>query len=177
MSALAEDSPLTKPRQIFVGEKMRVILLPDPNFQIRAKGSDLRENLPDTSATWQWDVRPLRPGSHMLVAQVDVLKKEASGKLSIYKRYSRRVSVSVGVGPVQTLIDRIQDAKSVGDALSALFRSWRIVLLALAALLAAALSVRVAYRKLRERRERRTAQEYPADDRDDVSQDETPPEG
>jgi hypothetical protein len=158
----AEELPLTRARPIFVSQNMRVVLLPDPNFEIKPKSKSLQDTGPDLTATWQWDVKPLTIGTHTLIAQVDVLKPEKSGGYSVFNRYSRRVSVRVGVGTLQALIEDIRGAKSLGDALTSLLKSWRATLLALAGLIGAYFVVRWAIRKGKKRpvsarRERKTS--------------------
>jgi hypothetical protein len=145
----AEDLPLTRPHPIFVSPYMRVVLLPDPNFQIRLKSKSLQGTGSDLSATWLWDVEPLAKGTHTLIAQVDVLQRGANGRYSVFNRYSRRVSVRVVVGPVQEIINDIRDARSIGDAMTNLLKSWRATLLALIALIAAMISLVLVARKLR----------------------------
>lgn len=150
--ALAEEAegvPLTQPHTIFVSRYMRVTLLQDPNFQIRTKSESLQAMGPDLSATWLWDVKPKTEGTHILIAQVDVLQREANGRYTVFNRYSRRVSVRVGVGTLQGTLNDIRNAASVGDALTALFKSWSATLIALTALIAALVGVWSAIRRFR----------------------------
>ena len=133
---------------------MRVTLLPDPNFQIRQKSKAMQETGPDLAATWQWDVKPAAEGTHTLIAQVDVLEK-TNGRFQVFNRYSRRVSVHVGVGTIQDVLNRIRDAETIGDALTALFKSLRATLLALAGLLLVGFGLRSLIRRHRKRRPNR----------------------
>lgn len=151
LKAETEELELTTPRPIYVGESMRVRLLKDPNFEIRAKSKDLQQTGPDITATWQWDVKPTAIGTHKLIAQVDVLKRRKDGKYDLFNRYSRRVSVHVTVGTMQSIIDGIRNAEWLGNALSALFRSWGAMLIALGLLIGAAFGVRWRIRKFRRR--------------------------
>lgn len=154
LSDEAEESPLTPARPIVVSKLMRVTLLRDPNFEIRPKAKALQETGADLAATWQWDVKPQSEGTHTLIAQVDVLKRNADGSYQVFNRYSRRVSVRVGVGTVQGALNGIRNAESIGDALTALFKSWGATLVALTLLIAAAFSVRSGARRFRERQQR-----------------------
>jgi hypothetical protein len=137
----SEDAQLTAPRSIFVSKNMRVTLLSDPNFKIRSKSKALQQTGADLAATWQWDVNPRASGTHTLIAQVDVLRPIADGKFQIFNRYSRRVSVQVGVGTLRGALNGIRNAASVGDALTALFKSWSAMLLALGAFIVAGFGV------------------------------------
>lgn len=160
LSAESEESSLTHPRPIFVSKVMRVSLLPDPNFQIRPKSKALQETGADLAASWQWDVKPQAAGTHTLIAQVDVLKRKPDGTVEVFNRYSRRVSVRVGAGTLQETLDGIRSAESIGGALTALFKSWSKMLVALAVLIGACLTVIATIGKARRRR--KLASESPA---------------
>lgn len=147
----AEDAPLTPARPIYVSHDMYVRLLNDPNFQIRAKSKALQETGEDVSATWQWDVKPVRVGTHTLIAQVDVLKRKPDGRFERFNRYSRRVSVRVSVDTMQGVINAIRNGESLGDALGALFRSWSVALKALLGLIILGFGISWAVRRYRRR--------------------------
>ena len=138
----SEGLPLTPARQIFVSRKMRVRLLPDANFLIRSKSSELQGTGTSLSGTWAWDLQPLSDGNHTLIAVIDVLSEGRRGDYHVVNRYSRRVTIRVGVGTLQAVISDMRDAKTVGDAVTALFRSWAAVLLAASTMVIAALGLR-----------------------------------
>lgn len=148
ISEEAEGSPLTRSRPIIVGPAMRVALLPDPNFQIRSKSQTLQETGPDLSATWNWNVKPLVEGTHTLIATVDVLKSNPGHGFDVFDSYTRRVSVNVKVGEFQSIINDLVNAKTLGDALTALLKSWRATLFALSALIGAIAFVRIAIQRV-----------------------------
>lgn len=171
-----ESLPTTKPSPIYVGENMLVRLLKDPNFEIRAKSPALQQTGPDLTATWQWDVKPGRVGSHTLIAQIDLLKRRPDGGYDVYNRYSRRVSVRVSVTDMQGLLEAIRNAESVGDALTLLFWSLRGALVALTALVVAAFGLRWALRKYRRRAPRPEELKVPTKSDGEVAPSNTPPE-
>jgi hypothetical protein len=148
----SEDAELTRSRPIFVSKTMRVTLLSDPNFRIRPKSKALQETGEDLAASWQWDVKPLAGGKHTLIAQVEVLRRGTGSRLQVVNRYSRRVSVSVGVGTFQSLLNGIRNAETIGEATASLFEAWRAALVALLALLVAFFGVRALIRRHHRRR-------------------------
>ena len=156
----AEDERTTKPRAIYVGSTMRVSLLPDPSFDIKSKSDEQKETGVDRTASWQWDVRPRVTGNQKLIAQIIILARQPGGHYDIYNRYTRRVAVSVGVGRLQGTLDEIGNAKSVGEALTSLLKSWTAVLLGLAALIGAWAAVKLAIRNSKRRR-RKLEREQP----------------
>lgn len=155
----SEDLALTPARPIFLSRKMRVVLLPDPNFDIRTKSETLQDTGSDLTTGWAWDVKPKADGTHTLIAQVEVLSPLTDGRYRLLNRYSRRVSVRVGVGTVQAAINDIQDAKSLGDALTALLQSWRATIMAFSALLIAVIVARAGLRRFRRRTAARRGKE------------------
>ena len=172
----SEELPLTKPRPIYVGESMLVRLLKDPNFEIKAKSPALQQTGPDMAATWQWDVKPAARGTRTLIAQVDVLKRRPDGRYDLFNRFSRRVSVRVTVGKVEGVLEGIRNAESIGEALTALFRSLKATLISLGALVAAAFGVRWGFRKFRRRAPRPDELEASSDSDGEGTPYEPPPE-
>jgi pilus assembly protein Flp/PilA len=151
LKAIVEESeglPLTRPHRIFVSHRMSVTLLPDPNFEIQPKSKTIQETGSDLTQTWQWDLKPLAQGNHTLIAQVDVFQRAPNGRYLIFNRYSRRVSVRVGVGTIQQVLQDIRGAQSIGDALTSLLESWRAMLIALALVIGAIIGVVIAWHKL-----------------------------
>jgi len=157
----SEDQELTASRAIYVAPLMRVTLLPDPNFEIKAQSPATQPTGADRAASWQWSVRPLRGGSHALVALVEILERQPDGSLTTVDNYKRRVPVKVRVGTWKGFLNALRNAAGLGDALGTLFRSWEKTLLALTALIAAAAALWAAIRKLKggsePRRARRAA--------------------
>jgi len=149
----SEDQGLTKAKDIFVAPMMRVTLLPDPDFEIRRQSPDMQETGADRAASWQWSVKPLDGGSHALVARVEILEKQADGSFLPAETYTRRVAVNVRVGTWQGFLNALRGAATFGDVLGTLFSSWGKTLTALTALIAAAVVLWAAIRKLRQPKE------------------------
>ena len=145
----SEDQELTASRAIYVAPLMRVRLLPDPNFEIKAQSPATQPTGADRAASWQWSVRPLRGGTHSLVALVEVLEKHPDGSETTVETYKRRIAVKVRVGTWKGFLNALKGAAGLGDLLGTLFRSWEKTLLALTALIAAAAALWATIRKLR----------------------------
>jgi hypothetical protein len=149
----SEDQELGQSKAIFVAPLMRVTLLPDPDFDIRRQSPDIQETGADRAASWQWSIRPLNGGSHELIAKVEVLDKQEDGTLVPSETYTRRLPVTVHVGTWQGFLNALKGAASFGDLLGTLFGSWGKTLTALTALIAAAVGLWAAIRKLRQPKE------------------------
>jgi hypothetical protein len=149
----SEDQELGQSKDIYVAPLMRVTLEPDPNFEIRRQSPDVQETGADRAASWQWSVKPLSGGSHALIARVEVLEKQADGNLLATETYTRRLAVTVHVGTWQGFLNALKGAASFGDLLATLFGSWGKTLTALTALIAAAVGLWAAIRKLRKPKE------------------------
>jgi hypothetical protein len=149
----SEDQELGQSKDIFVAPLMRVTLEPDPNFEIRRQSPDVQETGADRAASWQWSVKPLNGGSHALIARVEVLEKQPDGSLVATETYTRRLAVTVHVGTWQGFLNALKGAASFGDLLGTLFGSWGKTLTALTALIAAAVGLWAAIRKLRKPKE------------------------
>ena len=149
----SEDQELGQSKDIYVAPLMRVTLEPDPNFEIRRQSPDVQETGADRAASWQWSVKPLSGGSHALIARVEVLEKQADGSLLATETYTRRLAVTVHVGTWQGFLNALKGAASFGDLLGTLFGSWGKTLTALTALIAAAVGLWAAIRKLRKPKE------------------------
>jgi len=145
----SEEQVLTKSRAIYVAPLMRVTLLPDPDFEIRPQSPAVQETGADRAASWQWSVKPGRGGAHELIARVEVLDKQPDGGLLVAETYTRRVPVEVKVGTWKGFLNAIKGAASFGDLLATLFKSWEKTLLGLTALIAAAVGLWAAIKKLR----------------------------
>ena len=138
----AQGAPTTAAQPIHISRLMKVTLQPDPDFEIRAKSKDEQDTGADWAATWVWDVKPLTEGKHTLFAHVEVAMLDGKGNTVNYDEYDSRVGVEVKVGSWQGLLNGLAHAKSLGDALTTLFQSWRGTLLALAGLIGAGFAVR-----------------------------------
>ena len=149
----SEDQDLGQSKGIYVAPLMRVTLEPDPNFEIRRQSPDVQETGGDLAASWQWSVKPLNGGSHALIARVEVLEKQPDGSLIATETYTRRLAVTVHVGTWQGFLNALKGAASFGDLLATLFGSWGKTLTALTALIAAAVALWAAIRKLRKPKE------------------------
>jgi hypothetical protein len=149
----SEDQELGQSRDIYVAPVMRVTLLPDPDFEIRRQSPETQETGTDRAASWQWMVKPLRGGAHELIAKVEVLQPQPDGTRVPIETYTRRLPVEVHVGTWQGFLNALKGAASFGDLLGTLFGSWGKTLTALTALIAAAVGLWAAIRKLRRPRE------------------------
>lgn len=149
----SEDQELTRSKAIFVAPLMRVTLLPDPDFEIKPQSDVTQETGADRAASWQWMVKPLRGGSHALIAQVEVLERRPDGSIVSIETYKRRLAIRVRVGTWQGFLNALKGAATFGDILGTLFGSWGKTLTALTALIAAAVGLWAAIRKLRKPKE------------------------
>jgi hypothetical protein len=156
---VAEDRELMKARDILMAQMMRVTLDPHPDFEIKPQNPDqeIQELSPERTAAWFWNVKPLKPGKHTLVARVQALERGPDGELvkgpdgKLKGRFypPRSVEIEVRVGKKAKALDAIGDASSFGDAFAGLFKSWEKMLIALTALIVAAAGLWAAVRKLR----------------------------
>jgi len=149
----SEDQNLTRSKAIFVAPLMRVTLLPDPDFEIKPQSDATQETGADRAASWQWLVKPLRGGSHALIAQVEVLERRPDASIVSVETYKRRLAIRVRVGTWQGFLNALKGAATFGDVLGTLFGSWGKTLTALTALIAAAVGLWAAIRKLRKPKE------------------------
>ncbi|MEO7634474.1 MAG: hypothetical protein ABIS38_02360 [Sphingomicrobium sp.] len=133
LGAATEGQALTAPTAIYVAKTMKVTLLNDPAFEIKAKGEAVQDSGLDRTATWLWDVRPKVGGVHSLNARVEVLRALPGGGFETIEQYTRKVDVTVTVGA----LGAIDQAASVGDKLTGLFSSWQKAVTALVALVVA----------------------------------------
>lgn len=132
-----EGQALTATTSIFVAQKMRVSLLPDPAFEIKAKGAAVQDTGLDRTATWLWDVRPKTGGAHSLKAKVEVLRALPDGQYEAIEEYTRKVDVTVRVGALESTLGAIDQGTQVGNKLTGMFNSWQKAVGALTALIVA----------------------------------------
>ena len=125
-------------KDIYTAPRMRVTLVADEDFKVVAKTPEVQALGLDKSATWQWNVSPSSGGDLELTAHVAPLDAQGEN-LDDYTKY---VTVHARVGGYQSFLSGVRNATSAGDVLTALFKSWREALVALAALIAAAFVVR-----------------------------------
>ena len=135
--AETEGRTLTAPTAIYVAKTMRVTLLNDPAFDIKAKSEAVQNTGVDRTATWLWDVRPKRAAAHPLIARVEVLRALPGGGYETIEQYTRQVEVRVKAGALRNTLGAIDQAATLGDRLTLLFNSWQKAVAALAALVVA----------------------------------------
>jgi hypothetical protein len=155
-AALAEETEgqqLTEAHGVYLAPTMRVTLLPDPNFEAKPQSEAVQDTNPDRTATWFWKVKPLGGGDATLYARVEVGQRRADGSLAVARTYTRLVGVHVKVGTWQGFLNALKGAASLGEVLATLFGSWGKTLTALTALIAAAVGLWAAIRKLRKPKE------------------------
>ena len=159
-AALAEESEnqeLTSSKAIFVAPLMRVTLLPDPDFEIKPQSDVTQETGTDRAASWQWMVKPLRGGSHALIAQVEVLERRPDGSTVSAETYKRRLAVKVRVGTWQGFLNALKGAATFGDVLGTLFGSWGKTLTSIAAMVTAVPTIWLAIQAWRKRKKAKAA--------------------
>ena len=120
----------TEATQINIAPVMRVTLVEDQNFKFKALTSEVQKLAGDKSATWAWNVMPLRTGTFMLEAKVEVLE---NGEVAY--DYTRKVAVQVKVSGWQAFLAGITNATSLGEAMQSLLKSWQGALVAFLAFL------------------------------------------
>ena len=141
----AGSQELATSAAVYVGDTMRVTLLPNRNFDFEPTTPARRRTGIDKSGSWSWNVSPKRDGTHSLEAKVEVLRL-VNGRYSVVDEKTRNVSIKVKVGTWQGLMNALKNAASLGDVLATLFNSWRGAFAALSAL---ALAVWGAYGAIR----------------------------
>lgn len=152
--AVAEEAgglDLAPSQMVYVAPIMRVTLLPDPNFNFTAVTEAIQHTGADQSATWQWNVVPLRDGTQVLHAKVEVLRRMSGGKYVTVESKARHVQVEVKVGTWQGFINALRNAASLSDVLTTLFNSWGKTLGALVTLIGAVFGIPIAIREGRKR--------------------------
>lgn len=152
--AIADEAgglELAQSQTIYIAPIMRVTLLPDPNFTFARATPEIQETGADRSATWQWNVVPLRDGTQLLHARVEVLRRMPDGSYATVESKARHVEVKVKVGTWQGFMNALGNAQSLGDVLTTLFNSWGKTLGALAALIGAIFGIPIAIREGRKR--------------------------
>ena len=135
--AETEGRALTASTAVYVAKTMRVTLLNDPAFEIKAKSEAVQNTGLDRTATWLWDVRPKSAAARPLVARVEVLRALPAGGYETIEQYTRQVDVEVKAGALRNTLGAIDQAATVGDRLTLLFNSWQKAVAALAALVVA----------------------------------------
>ena len=153
-AAIVEEAgglKLAPSQMVYVAPVMRVTLLPDPNFKSSPATPAIQNTGADRSATWQWNVVPLRDGTQILHARVEVLRRMPGGKYATVESKARHVEVEVKVGTVQGFINALRNAASLSDVLTTLFNSWGKTLGALALLITAVFGIPAAVREGRKR--------------------------
>lgn len=154
----AEGAEMGATRNLYIGSVMRVTLRPHSNFEILSANGVAKPLGRDRRESWQWEVKPKqREGEFTLFADVAILESMDAGA-RVLEAYPRRVKVNVRVGTWDGFLNAVGKAKSVGEILSTLFRSWETALISLTALVVALGGLIVALRNLGPKgRERRTA--------------------
>ena len=141
-----EGQTLAGQKPIYVAPVMRVTLLPNPDFDVQAKTNAVQMIGNDLASTWLWSVRPHKGGKERLDALVEVGRMEGN-KFVAADSYTRHVPVRVKVGTWKGFLNALQNASTLGDALSTLFNSWDKTLIALTALITAIGGLVMAIRK------------------------------
>ena len=141
-----EGQALAGQKPIYVAPVMRVTLLPNPDFDVQPKTSAVQVIGNDLASTWLWSVRPHKGGNATLDALVEVGRMEGN-QFVASDSYTRHVPVRVKVGTWKGFLAALQNASTLGDALSTLFNSWGKTLIALTALIGAVGGLVLAIRK------------------------------
>jgi hypothetical protein len=150
-----EGQGLAGQKPIYVAPVMRVTLLPNPDFDVQAKTNAVQAIGNDLASTWLWSVRPHKGGSETLDALVEVGRMNGNQFVAA-DSYTRHVPVRVKIGTWKGFLSALQNASTLGDALSTLFNSWGKTLIALTAFIGAVGGLIIAIRKVRMRKGKKT---------------------
>jgi hypothetical protein len=154
ISEALEGAEVERTSAIIIGSQMRVTLRPHWNFEIKSANGEVKPLGRDRRQSWSWQLLPKQAtGGHRLEAEVEVL--DASGRA--IEKFTRRVDVNVRVGTWQGLLNALGNARSLGDVLSALFKSWDSAVVSLTALIAALGGLFAAFRRLTPKGRQRSA--------------------
>lgn len=136
--AETEGAALTPTTAIYVGKAMRVTLLPNPSFEIKAASEAKQVTMIDKTATWLWNVKPLDNRSKVLEAEIEIFALNDDDSFGRrLERYVRKVKVEVQVTKMQRFGEAVDGGTTVADKLSKLFGSWQKTIGALVALVGA----------------------------------------
>ena len=138
LRAQTEGAALTATTAVYVAKAMRVTLLANPSFEIKATTKPEQTTGFDKTATWLWDVKPLDDRTRALEAEIEIFELNDDDSFGRrLERYTRKVEVQVRVGGMTRAIGAIDDASTIGDKLTKLFGTWQKTIAALVALLGA----------------------------------------
>ena len=135
--AETEGRALTQARDVLVGRKMRVVLLPSSSFTIKPLSDAEQLTGLDKTATWQWEVTPKDADATELKARINVFRQLPDGSFAEVDGYNRTVPVKIQVGKMKRTLAAIDDASTLGSKLTGLFGTWQKTIAALVALLGA----------------------------------------
>lgn len=135
--AETEGRALTQARDVLVGRKMRVVLLPSSSFTIKPLSDAEQLTGLDKTATWQWEVTPKDADATELKARINVFRQLPDGSFAEVDGYNRTVPVKIQVGKMKRTLAAIDDASTLGSKLTGLFGTWQKTIGALVALLGA----------------------------------------
>lgn len=135
--AETEGRALTPARDVLVGRKMKVVLLPNSSFDTKPLSDAEQLTLEDKTATWQWEVTPKNADATELKARISVFRQLPDGSFALVEGYNRTVPVTIRFGSVKRTLAVIDDASTIGEKLTGLFGTWQKTIAALVALLGA----------------------------------------
>lgn len=134
----AKTAALSEPTAIYVGKAMRVTLVPNASFEIKATTNQDQATGTDKTAVWMWDVKPLNDQVDELVAKIEVFELKDDGSFgSFIDDHTESVRVTVHVDGVTRAAGAIDKASFIGTKLTGLFGTWQKTIGALVALLGA----------------------------------------
>lgn len=138
LRAQTEGAVLTASTAVYVAKAMRVTLIPNPSFEIKAATRADQTTGLDKTATWLWNVKPLNDEANALEAEIEIFALNDDDSFGRrLENYTRKVEVEVRVGGMTRAIGAIDDASTIGNKLTALFNNWQKTVAALVALLGA----------------------------------------
>ena len=138
IGAETEGAALTASTAVYVAKAMRVTLIPNSSFEIKASTESKQTTGLDKTATWLWDVKPLDDRTRTLEAEIEIYALNDDDSFGRrLERYTRQVEVEVRVGKMTRAIGAIDDASTIGEKLTGLFGTWQKTIAALVALLGA----------------------------------------
>lgn len=134
----APDAPLAGATAVYVAKAMRVTLVPNASFVIKATSDRDQITGMFKTASWTWEVKPLNDHSKVIEADIKIFELNDDRSFGRFIHgYPKTVPVEVHVDEVTRTLGWIDTASIVGTKLTGLFGTWQKTIGALVALLGA----------------------------------------
>lgn len=132
------DAPLSGATAVYVAKAMRVTLVPNASFEIKATSDRDQITGMFKTASWTWEVRPLNDHSKVIEAEIEIFELNEDRTFGPFIHgYPKSVPVEVHVDKVTRTIAFIDTASKVGNKFTGLFGTWQKTIGSLVALLGA----------------------------------------